>query len=58
MNFYKNIIEYKGKLFVRGIHEGQEFQEKIDFKLLFTLTNKKTKHTNLHDYLQHSLIVS
>ena len=41
MNFYKNIIEYKGKLFVRGIHEGQEFQEKIDFKpTFFTLTNK------------------
>ena len=54
MNFYKNIIEYKGKLFVRGIHEGQEFQEKIDFKpTFFTLTNKKTKHTNLQgDYLQ------
>ena len=54
MNFYKNIIEYKGKLFVRGIHEGQEFQEKIDFKpTFFTLTNKKSKHTNLQgQYLQ------
>ena len=37
MNFYKNIIEYKGKLFVRGIHEEQEFQEKIDFKPTFLL---------------------
>ena len=29
--FQSLLIEYKGKLFVRGIHEGQEFQEKIDF---------------------------
>ena len=54
MNFYKNIVEYKGKLFVRGIHEGQEFQEKIDFKpTFFTLTNKESKHRNLQgQYLQ------
>jgi DNA polymerase elongation subunit (family B) len=54
MNFYKNCVEYKGKLFVRGIHEGQEFQEKIDFQpTFFTLTNKKSKHTNLQgQYLQ------
>ena len=54
MNFYKNCVEYKGKLFVRGIHEGQEFQEKIDFKpTFFTLTNKESKHRNLQgQYLQ------
>ncbi len=54
MNFYKNIVEYKGKLFVRGILEGQEFQEKVDFSpTFFTLTNKKSKHTNLQgQYLQ------
>jgi DNA polymerase elongation subunit (family B) len=54
MNFYKNIVEYKGKLFVRGIHEGQEFQEKIDFQpTFFTLTNKESKHRNLQgQYLQ------
>ena len=54
MNFYKNCVEYKGKLFVRGIHEGQEFQEKIDFQpTFFTLTNKNSKHTNLQgQYLQ------
>ena len=54
MKFYKNIVEYKGKLFVRGIHEGQEFQEKIDFKpTFFTLTQNKTKHRNLQgQYLQ------
>ena len=54
MNFYKNCVEYKGKLFVRGILEGQEFQEKVDFSpTFFTLTNKKSKHTNLQgQYLQ------
>ena len=54
MNFYKNCVEYKGKLFVRGIHEGQEFQEKIDFQpTFFTLTNKKSKHTNLQGQYLH-----
>ena len=54
MNFCKNCVEYKGKLFVRGIHEGQEFQEKIDFQpTFFTLTNKESKHRNLQgQYLQ------
>ena len=31
MNFYKNVIEYKGKLLVRGVREGKEFKEKINF---------------------------
>ena len=54
MNFYKNCVEYKGKLFVRGIHEGQEFQEKIDFQpTFFTLTNKESKHTNLQGQYLH-----
>ena len=54
MNFYKNCVEYKGKLFVRGVHEGQEFQEKVDFSpTFFTLTNKQSKHRNLQgQYLQ------
>ena len=30
MNFYKNVIEHRGKLLVRGIHEGKEYKEKID----------------------------
>ena len=32
MNFYKSVIEHHGKLLVRGVHEGQEFKEKIDYK--------------------------
>ena len=31
MNFYKNVIERKGKLLIRGIHDGQDYKEKIDF---------------------------
>jgi len=60
MNFYKNIVEYKGKLFVRGILEGQEFQEKVDFSpTFFTLTNKESKHKNLQgQYLQPTVFQS
>jgi len=60
MNFYKNIVEYKGKLFVRGILEGQEFQEKVDFSpTFFTLTNKESKHKNLQgQYLQPTIFES
>jgi DNA polymerase elongation subunit (family B) len=32
MNFYKNVIEYRGKLLVRGIHEGKEYKERLDFQ--------------------------
>ena len=45
MNFYKNVFEYKGKLLVRGIRNGEEYQEKVNFSpTLFTITNKDTKH--------------
>ncbi len=44
MNFYKSVIEYKGKLLVRGIHEGQEYKEKIDFDpTLYSLTQQQTE---------------
>ncbi len=31
MNFYKNVIEHKGKLLVRGVRDSKEFKEKINF---------------------------
>jgi hypothetical protein len=38
-NFYKDVIEYKGKLLVRGVHEGKEFKEKVDFNpTLYAIT--------------------
>ena len=43
MNFYKSVIEHKGKLLVRGILGDKEFKEKLDFSpTLFTLTNEDT----------------
>ena len=31
MNFYKNVIEHRGKLLIRGVLNGKEYKEKIDF---------------------------
>jgi len=39
MNFYKNVIEHRGKLLVRGIHEGKEFKEKIVIKVVVNILN-------------------
>jgi hypothetical protein len=45
MNFYKSVIEFKGKLLVRGIHfEGKEYKEKIDFSpTLYSLTQRTNR---------------
>ena len=48
MNFYKSVIENKGKLLVRGIHEGKEYKERIDFgPTLYSLTQEKTEFKTL-----------
>jgi len=47
MNFYKNVIEHRGKLLVRGIHEGKEYKEKIDYSpTLYAITQE----VNLLEY--------
>ena len=47
-SFYKDVIEYKGKLLVRGVHEGKEFKEKVDFKpTLYAITQQQTNHRTL-----------
>ena len=44
MNFYKNVIEHRGKLLVRGIHEGKEYKNKIDFSpSLYAITQEDSK---------------
>ncbi len=49
MNFYKNVIEHRGKLLVRGIHEGKEFKEKIDYSpTLYAMTQEQTNHKTLN----------
>jgi DNA polymerase elongation subunit (family B) len=48
MNFYKNVIEHRGKLLVRGIHEGKEYKEKVDFSpTLYGITQENTKYKTL-----------
>jgi len=48
MNFYKSVIEHKGKILVRGIHDGKEYKERIDFgPTLYSLTQEKTEFKTL-----------
>ena len=48
MNFYKNVIEHRGKLLIRGIHEGKEYKNKIDFQpTLYGITQEKTNFKTL-----------
>ena len=48
MNFYKNVIEHKGKLLVRGIHEGKEYKEKLNFgPTLYALTQEHSVYKTL-----------
>ena len=50
MNFYKNVIEHRGKLLVRGIHDGKEYKEKIDYSpTLYAITQQQTDFQTLHD---------
>ena len=48
MNFYKNVIEHNGKLLIRGILNGKEYKDKIDFgPTLYALTQDKTEYKTL-----------
>ena len=48
MNFYKNVIEHRGKLLVRGIHEGKEYKNKIDFEpTLYAYSQQETEFKTL-----------
>ena len=48
MNFYKSVIEHHGKLLVRGIHNGQEFKEKIDYSpTLYAISQQETEFKTL-----------
>ena len=48
MNFYKNVIEYRGKLLVRGVHEGKEYKEKLEYKpTLYAITQEDTDFKTL-----------
>ena len=48
MNFYKSVIEHHGKLLVRGIHDGKEFKEKIDYSpTLYAISQQETEFKTL-----------
>ena len=48
MNFYKNVIEHKGKLLIRGVMNGKDYAEKIDFgPTLYALSQSQTEYTTL-----------
>ena len=48
MNFYKNVIEHRGKLLVRGIHEGKEYKERLDFSpTLYAMSQEDSKFKTL-----------
>ena len=48
MNFYKNVIEHRGKLLVRGIHDGKEYKNKIDFSpTLYAISQEDSKFKTL-----------
>ena len=51
MNFYKSVIEHHGKLLVRGIHNGQEFKEKIDYSpTLYAISQENTEFKIRHQF--------
>ena len=48
MNFYKNVIVHRGKLLIRGVLNGKEYQEKLDFcPTLYVLSNEQTEYKTL-----------
>jgi DNA polymerase elongation subunit (family B) len=48
VNFYKNVIEHNGKLLIRGILNGKEYKDKIDFgPTLYALTQEHSQYKTL-----------
>ena len=48
MNFYKNVIEHRGKLLVRGIKNGKDYKQRMDFMPThYSLTNEQSPYKNL-----------
>jgi len=49
MNFYKSVIEHRGKLLVRGILNGKEYRERLEYKpTLYAITQEDSKFKTLH----------
>jgi len=51
MNFYKNVIEYKGKLLVRGVRDSKEFKEKVNFSpTLYSVSQQQEEFKSLQGH--------
>ncbi len=47
-DFYTNVLEYKGKLLIRGVSNGQSYISRINYQpTLFVPTNEQTKYQTL-----------
>ena len=48
MNFYTNVIEYRGKLLIRGVANGQSYLSRINYEpTLFIPTKNNTEFKTL-----------
>lgn len=48
MNFYKNVIEHKGKLLIRGVLNGKDYKDKINFgPTLYAPTQEHSQYKTL-----------
>ena len=48
MNFYKNVIVHRGKLLIRGVLNGEDYSEKLDFSpTLYALTQEESEYKTL-----------
>jgi DNA polymerase elongation subunit (family B) len=48
MNFYKNVIVHRGKLLIRGVLNGKDYSEKLDFSpTLYALTQEESEYKTL-----------
>ena len=48
MEFYKSVIEHRGKILVRGVLDGKEYNERLNFKpKLYVLSQEESKWKDL-----------
>ena len=48
MNFYKNVIVHRGKLLIRGVFNGKDYSEKLDFSpVLYAISQEQSKYKTL-----------
>ena len=43
-NFYTNVLEYKGKLLIRGVANGQSYLSRINYPIHYLYSTKKKQN--------------